>query len=43
MAAIATWSFGSQAVDVASNILNKNGHCMDAVQKGVNGNVLHLF
>ena len=37
MAAIATWTFGQQAVDAASVFLKEKGSCIDAVQKGING------
>ena len=39
MAAIATWTFGQQAVDAASVSLREKGSCIDAVQKGINGKV----
>ena len=37
MAAVATWSFGFQAVNIASAVLKEEGGCMDAVEKGING------
>ena len=37
MACIATWSFGIQAVEVASAVVERGDNCVDAVEKGVNG------
>lgn len=34
---VATWSFGKQAVDVASRVLSAGGNCVDSLERGVNG------
>ena len=34
---VATWSFGKQAVEVASRVLSAGGNCIDSLERGVNG------
>ena len=37
MACIATWSFGVEAVLAAAKEIEREGNCLDAVEKSVNG------
>ena len=39
MACIATWSFGVEAVLAAAKEIEREGNCLDAVEKSVNGEV----
>ncbi len=41
-ACVATWSFGVEAVERASLDLKDEGHCVDALEKAVNGNISTL-
>ena len=39
MACIATWSFSREAVLVAAKEIEREGNCLDTVEKSVNGEV----
>ncbi len=37
MTCVASWSFGLPAVVAAAEIMEQGGSCLDAVEKGING------
>ena len=51
MACVATWSFGLQAVEVASKCIKYGKSCIDAIESAINGRLckgrveqeLHFF